>query len=319
VDQEQLFIYQNFEKIYFQLLRKEIEHQVDLVRFSANRFCLLNVPPWVKWQNYLHYLEDHYDQEVEADQDRTDYVARYVRLIAQDLGLEVNADNFSIVTLEDSGSWQQLQKQLSDREVAMLRSWIEDGRSFFIPQTRIGFIGSSTVNSLAQLAMAIVFAECSRQKRLPLLMPRDFVPLIWLEAVQYFGSKLINPKRKSDTLSDLKASLQARNPLDQGKEALRLALNQKMSELMHLSGSSRERELPRVRQKKSYQEAAQILGAILGEKMYHAYRRKLLSRQTLLGLLVKPLESDHFQAIYWEIIELIENFPEPFQSKVEKL
>src|SRR5205814_1278322 len=46
-----LFVFQNSEKIYFQLLKKEIEHQVDVVRRGGNQFCLLSVPPWVKWQN----------------------------------------------------------------------------------------------------------------------------------------------------------------------------------------------------------------------------------------------------------------------------
>jgi hypothetical protein len=113
--------------------------------------------------------------------------------------------------------------------------------------------------------------------------------------------------------------LQARNPLDRGKEALQLALNQKMIELLHLSGSRKGRELPKPRKLKAYQEAARILGGLLGEKLYHAYRRKLLSKTTLLGLLRKPLESEQFSNIYWEIIELIESFPEPFQSKSDKL
>ena len=92
-----------------------------------------------------------------------------------------------------------------------------------------------------------------------------------------------------------------------------------MLELLHLSGARKGRELLRPRKKKAYQEAARILGGMLGEKLYHAYRRKLLSKASLLGLLRKPIEAEGFSNIYWEIIELIENFPEPFRSKLEKM
>ncbi len=313
------FVFQNPEKIYFQLLKKEVEHQVDIVQFSKSRFGLLSVPPWVKWQNYLLYLEAHYDKSFDDDLDLTDYVAKYVKLISEDLGVKVSANHFSIASAKDRGAWAQIQKSLTEKEIEVVKSWIEDGRSFFVPHTGVGYLGRPSVNSAAQLAMAIVSASISGQKKIPSKFPGDFVRLIWLEAVQYFGSKLINPKRKTDTLADVKATLSARNPLDQGKEAMQLALSQKMLELLHLSQGRKERELLRPRKRKAYLEAARILGGMMGEKLYYAYRRKLLSKSSLLSLLKKPLDIDGFANIYWEILEVVESFPEPFQSKTDKM
>jgi uncharacterized iron-regulated protein len=313
------FVFQNPEKIYFQLLKKEIEHQVDVVELSKNRYCLVSVPPWVKWQNYLLYLESHYDRSFNDDLDLTDYVAKYIKLIGEDLGVPVKTDHFSIATANDQGAWAQMQKALSEKELEIVRSWIEDGRSFFLPEAGIGYLGRPSVNGAAQLAMAIVSASLSGQKKIPAKFPQDFVKMIWLEAVQYFGSKLINPKRKTNTLNDIKASLLARNPVDQGKEAMQLALSQKMLELLHLSQGRKERELLRPRKRKAYLEAARILGGIMGEKLYFAYRRKLLSKHSLLSLLKKPLDGEGFPHFYWEILEVVENFPEPFQSKTEKM
>jgi hypothetical protein len=319
VEKKSIFIFQNSEKIYFQLLKKEIEHQVDIVRLSENRFCLQNVPPWVKWQNYLTFLEMQYDRDLDDEIDLTDDVARYVKIIAQDLGISVRSDHFEIYGSEDAKSWDQLQKGLKSADIKFVRSWIEDGRSFWVPQTGVGFLARSSVNSVAQLAMSIVFAELSGQKKLLSLYPQDFLKLIWFEAVQYFGSKMINPKRKTSTLNDLKLELFAKNPVDKGREALQLALKQKMLELMHLSGSRKARESLGPAKLKAAQEAAKILGGMLGEKMYYAYRKKILSKANLVGILRKPIESPEFQNIYWEILEIIENFPEPFQSKAEKL
>jgi hypothetical protein len=175
------------------------------------------------------------------------------------------------------------------------------------------------VNSAAELAMAVVVAEISGQKKRPYRVPENFPGMIWQEAVQYFGSKLINPKRKTDTLGDIKAALASRHPGDQGREALQLALSQKMMELLFLSGSRRSTELSRTRGLRSSIEAARILGGILGEKMFHAYREQTLSKSVILGLLKKNPEAPNFSKVYWEMLELIENLPEPFQSKTEKL
>lgn len=317
--EKNLFIFQNSERIYFQLLKREIEHQVDIVRLTFNRFCLLSVPPWVKWQSYLMYLEQQDDREVGGEIDFTDDIARYIRVINEDLGVDTRTDHFTLVTANDPMGWEQLEKGLQEADLKIAKIWIEAGRSFFFPQLGVAYLGRPSVNSAAQLAMAIVFAHLNKQKNLHLKMPQDFQRLIWLEAVFYFGSKLINPKRKTDALNDIKAVLQARNPYDQGKEALQLALGQKMQELLHLSGNRKQVDLMKPRQKRAYLEAARILGGMMGEKIYHAYRKKLLSRDVLLSLFRKPVEAAEFTQIYWGLLEVIENFPEPFQSKTEKM
>lgn len=313
-----MYIYQNPEKIYFELLKKDIEHQVDIVKISDNKFCLLSVPPWVKWQNYLMYLESHYDKAFDDNLDLTDHIAKYVKLIGQDLGLNVPIDNFSVLTAEDSLALQKLKKSLNREELDSVRFYLENGKSFFHPESGIAYLGSYSVNSSANLAMAIVMAFLCGQKKMIAEFPRQFPHLIWLESICYFGTKLVNPKRKTDTMLDIKASLSARN-LDQGKEAMQLALSQKMLEMLHLSQGRRERELVRPRMRASYQEAARILGGILGEKLFFAYRKKLISKTTLLNLMRKPIESPQFANIYWEILEVVESFPEPFRSKKDKI
>lgn len=314
-----VYIYQNAERIYFQLLEKGSELEVDVVKLAKNKFCLMSVPPWVKWQNYLIYLEENFDLEMDDELDLTDSVAKFVSIIAEDLGVKVPVDHFSVSGPGESRFWHELQEKLSEESLALCEVLIETGRSFYWPETGIAYLARNSVNSAAELATAVVFSEISGQKRRPYKIPQEFSAMIWLEAVQYFGSKLINPKRKTDTLNDIKAALASRLPSDQGREALQLALSQKMMELLFLSGGRKQTELVRPRSLRSYMEAARILGGILGEKMFHAYRERTLSKSTILGLLKKNPENSHFSQVYWEILELIENLPEPFQSKNEKL
>lgn len=314
-----LYIFQNPEEIYFELLDREIEHQVDVVRLGQNKFALTSVPPWVKWQNYLVYLESQYDSVFDdEDTDLTDYVAKYVKVISSDLETTVSIDHFEVVTAQDVAALERLRSLSSEKEFKVLKYWIESGRSFFHPSSGIAYLGSRSVNSASHLAMGIVFSQINKLKKIPHHFPQKFHHLIWLEAAIYFGTKLINPKRKTDTLNDIKAALMVHGE-DEGRESMQLALSQKMLELLFLNAGRNQRELLRPRRFSSYLEAARILGGILGEKIFYGYRKKILNQKVLFQIFHKSLESTHFENNYWEILEIIDSVPEPFKSKREKM
>ena len=321
IEADSVSVFQNSEQIYFSLLEKGLELTVDVVRLNKGKYCILSVPPWVKWQNYLMFLEQAADFELgEEDRiDPTDQIAKYAEIIAQDLGVEINLNEFSVETAGQSQFWSRLKSQIGAKELGWYQTYIQSNRSFYLPQLKLGYLARFSVNHAAAIAASIVYSQISSWQIFPWRMPKDFLRLIWLETLQFFASKMINPKRKSDTVLDLRAALSSKLPDDQGREALQLALSQKMQELLYLIEGRRVRKLPQPKHKGSYIEAAQLLGGIMGEKLYHAYRNQLLSRKKLHLLLKKPIASAQFSEIYYEALKLIENFPEPFASKVEKL
>jgi uncharacterized iron-regulated protein len=316
---KQLVIFQNPDEIYFKLLSNEKDLSVDIVRLDNNTFCLSNVPPWVKWQNYLLYLEKNHDSNFKDDVDPTDYVGSYFDIISDELGIQGNRNAFSIETASNSSLWSRLSVKLGKSNLSLIESFIKQGRSIYIPSLQMGFLAQMSVNHAAGLAMNILYQQFSSSKQLVLLESADFYKLIWLETINYFGSKMINPKRKSDTLLDLKLAMSARAPHDSGKSAMQLALRQKLSELMLMSGS-KSKQAKYVPQKKTdYIEAARLLGGMLGEKLYYAYRNHILSTSNLKTLLSKKIEMYKSSSIYMELVELIESFPSSFDSKIEKL
>nr|BFD63095.1 hypothetical protein BdHM001_17760 [Bdellovibrio sp. HM001] len=323
-----LRVFQNSEKIYFQLLNKELESSTDLVRLSRNIFCLMSVPPWVKWQNYLMYLEQTYDLGLHDDDDDdedddlldyTDHVGRYVKIIADELGVAVSTSGLSVYTARDSAFWSQAREHYDTKKLRWIEMLIADESSFYLPEIGAAYLARGTVNHAASLAMHFVHAQISEEKQLYVDVPTDFLRLIWKEAVAYFGSKMINHKRKADTVADIKASLSVRGPSDIGKEALQLALAQKMHELMVITGVPGHRLQARPKKKWSYVLAATLLGGMMGERLFGGYRKKLVNPATLVSFLRKPLASPHFNVVYYEVLEVIESLPAPFLSKKEKL
>ncbi|MFS4460018.1 ChaN family lipoprotein [Bdellovibrio sp. HCB2-146] len=325
-----LRLFQNSEKIYFQLLKQEKEAHADLIRISRNIFCLMSVPPWVKWQNYLMYLEQAYDlglakglidedDEDEEFLDYSDHVGRYVKIISDELGHPVSLSGLSVYSTKDKSFWSQLKSVYDLRKLKWIEYLIAEEMSFYLPEAQIAYLARPTVNHAASLAMQYVHAQMSPQLKLASDMPNDFERLIWLEGISYFGSKIINHKRKTDTIADIKSSLSSKGPIDLGKEALQLALAQKMHELMAVTGSSRRKLQAKPKRKLSFVVAARLLGGILGERLYFGYHKKILSRQTVVGFLKKPVSSESFSVAYYEMLEVIEALPVPFHSKKEKL
>lgn len=315
-----LTVFQNSEKIFFRLLEKEQEVSVDVVRLSRDQFCLISVPPWVKWQNFLMYLEGHLDRELHGEAiEYTDHVGRYLSLLAQDFGEKALIHDFSIYTPEDEKFWSLMQKKFNTKQLRNFEALIQESKSFYVPELKIGYLARPTVNHAAQLAMAILHAQMCKWKESPLAGSDEFLKMIWLEAVQYFGTKMINPKRKTDTLQDIRAALASRYPQDLGQEALQLALHQKMRELLALTGQNSKWNTFRPRKAGSYREAARLLGGLLGEKLYTGLRKHMLSLSTLLNLFRKPVDGPDLAKFYFEIIELVEGLPDPFLSKSDKM
>jgi uncharacterized iron-regulated protein len=314
-------LFQNSEKIYFQLLEKEMESSVDVVELSKDSFCLLNVPPWVKWQNYLMYLEQTYDlglADEEEALDYTDHIGAYVKIIADEMGLSVASNDLSVYTAQDQSFWSQLQDHFSPKELACIEDLIEEETSFYLPSLGIGYLARPTVNHAATLAAKYVHAKASHRTKSFLRLPEDFLRQIWEEGMAYFLSKIINHKRKTDTVADLRLALSSRRG-EFAKEPLMLALSQKMSELMTMSNRPISRNIHRPKKKSSYLIASRLLGGMMGERIYSAYRKKVLSKATLNQILTKSQMEENFDAAYYEMMEIVESLPAPFRSKKERM
>ncbi|MBX3041301.1 MAG: ChaN family lipoprotein [Bdellovibrionaceae bacterium] len=312
-------IFQNVEEASFRLMKKGLDHQVDVVKFDRSSYVVLSVPPWVKWQNYLLWLDHTLDDELnEGVGDVTDSVARMVDWLKQELRLEVSTSHLTVYTAGDPDLWSRVRSSASTHERQWIEMLIEDGRSFYLSKAGWGYLARPSVNHAASLAMQFVHDQITGGSSLGFRFPEDFTRMIWIEAVAYFGSKIINPKRKSDTLFDIRSSLSSRRGNDRGQEALRLALSQKMVELMDAAGAKKITPF-RPKHKSSWIAAAHLLGALAGERLYHGYRKNLISASTVAAVLRKPLKHDGFDLIYREVLEMIEALPAPFRSKKEKL
>ncbi|MGE0764712.1 MAG: ChaN family lipoprotein [Bdellovibrionales bacterium] len=290
-----LTILQNSEHLYFRLAKHGQEHKVDVMRAKGGRFCVLGSPPWVKWQSYLMYLEQTYDRDIDAGgMDYTDYVASYAVFIARDLGVQASLEDMAVFTPDQINVWRQLQRGLKADEKRMARAMIKCDRSFLLPQTGVLFLSRASINHAATLAGQFLHANLGDRTKTAWSFPSQFEAQIWIEAIGFFCSKLINHKRKADQLADLKTQLVAADPKGRGKDVLRLALAQRLSEL---TGKPRKLNF-RPRRKEAYLEAARIVGHMLGDRLYQTVADKHMSMSEVVRLMQYDPTAAGFRDLY---------------------
>ena len=298
---EVVTILQDVEPLYLERARTRPAAHLEILRAPDNVFCHFVSPPWMKWQSYLMFLDHTYDQEITDELDYSDHVAGLVRVLADDLGVKISRARLQVFGPDSRGSARRLRKSLSAPLEKILRYYFEHDLSFLLPERDWLYLSRATVNHATGLAGLYVHAQLCGRTRALWNFPRDFTGLIWTEAVAFFFSKWINPRRKADTLESVRLQLAARHPRDQGRRVLALALDQRLSEVIY---SATARVRPR-RMKSppagAFIEASRVLGSMLGERLFENVRAGVISLPRLMTYLKINPEHPEFGEFYRRI------------------
>jgi uncharacterized iron-regulated protein len=306
---EVVALFQDVEKLYFQLAKSRKEGAVEFMKAPGDRYCMMVSPPWMKWQSYLMYLEQAYDRDLQEDLavDYTDHVASLIELLEGDLKADVPKSSIQVYCPSSKTSLSKLKVSLPKNMAKALVYHLEHDLSFYLPEREWLYLSRATINHASSLAGQYVHAHLSHRRRTLWRMPKDFLPLIWVEALGFFFSKWINPKRKAETLESIRMQLSARNPKDAGRKALLLALDHRLSEVVWVQTGRLRRTRFKARELSAYLEASRIVGSMLGERLFQKVRSRTISLAQLMSYLRVDVESREFTAFYWELVRRIEN------------
>jgi hypothetical protein len=304
-----LVVHQDVERLYFRLAERNREGGVDVMKAAKNRYCLMVSPPWMKWQSYLMFLEQAYDRDLQEDLaiDYTDHVASLIELLEADLKIQTKKGHIQVYCSNSKTSLSRLRLSLPPKQEKVLVHHLENDQSFFVPSRDWLYLSRPTINHASGLAGQYVHAHLCRRKRTLWDLPRDFLPLIWVEAVGFFFSKWINPKRKAETLESVRVQLAARHPKDRGRRALLLALDHRLSEVLWVRTGRLRRAQYKPGGSTAYLEAARIVGSMLGERLFQKVRSRTISLAKLMSYLKVSVDSREFGKFYWKLIREIEH------------
>lgn len=296
--------FQDAESLYFKLARRNREGHVDFLKASGNRYCFMVSPPWMKWQSYLMYLEQAYDRELQEDPnvDYTDHVAALIGLLENDLKIKTSRAHLQVFGPSSTRPMARLKASLPKRFLTALVYHLEHDLSFYIPDKQWLYLSRATINHASGLAGQFVHAHLCGRRKILWAMPEHFLALIWVEAIGFFFSKWINPKRKAETLDSIRLQLKAFDPEAQGRKALLLALDHRLSEVVFTQTGRLRRPQYKAREISAYLDASRIVGGMLGERLYQKVRSGSVPLRQLMSYLKIDVEGAKFKSQYWRII-----------------
>lgn len=308
VGQNAAVVYQNIEPLYFNLLEKGLEDNIDVVGISRGRYCLVDIPPWVLWQNFLFQMEKRGDLILSDEIDLNDQAAKIGSLLSSATGLKLNASRISVTPeWTDTHFLKDLKSKLG--YPTFLVDEFKRSGGAYLPEKDLIFISKLSVNVLASHVMAMLICQSLHLDKWDLDPQKDFEAYIWYFGWQYFGSKMINPKRKSQSVDELRKAMGAAKSRE--RLVLRLAVAQKAFELQGGVGLS-------LRPKLKANEcllSARMLGNLFGENLFRKYRGTHGS-QIIKALLSRDFRKKTFRDFYYEIMEEFASLQEPQRERL---
>lgn len=289
-------LYQNSESIYWQLAKKGREDQVNAVQISKTEFCRMHTPPIICQQSYLNWLEHEEGALDFADAKQT--FLGYVGQIAQFLGIKLNGseDEVEVFTCGDLSFLRRLRetKAFSPRELKEIKRQILRSESYTIPKKKYVYLANVSVNHAAEEASHTLKFLCSGEE-FPRPMQDAFYANILHEALGFFGSKIVNSKRKCLRPAGAKQLVHYLDDADSIGERI---LDYKISQLF-LEHEARAKKGESFHANKIaplsvdlFMGVTHAIGYYLGEQMFYGLLQHKLTKKNVKDLFEDPLEED---------------------------
>jgi len=291
---DRVIVYQNAEEIYWQLAREGRE-EVEVVKVRPGEYCVNNTPPLVQQLSYLHWI--HFDEELieYSELDRTvrsliGDLARYLNLrpgsAAKRVKVLMPADLDLAQILSDAG--------VSDAEKMHVLRQAENQESICLPSLELIYLATLSVNHAAEESAHYLKHVVSGGREPE--DPRDqFYFMVLNEACAFFGSKVINPKRKADHTGRLRtmvAKARKKDRADPEDLAAKFALNHIRWERGEKRRSGGIAGAEHLADPAVFNAAAHFLGYILGDRLYYGLTDGLVPKALIRDLFKAPLDGE---------------------------
>ncbi|HKY62454.1 MAG TPA: ChaN family lipoprotein [bacterium] len=313
---KELFIYQNSEKIYWQLAEDHLEDKIELVRLDGKSFCLMNTPPIVWQQSYLNWLENE-EGEIDYQDPKHSFLDLSER-IAKFLGLKLPKakDEVEVFTCGDLSFLERLKEDpdFSPQEKRMIRRQVQLSESYYIPKHKWVYLANVSMNHAAEEASHFI-RHLVAGDEFPRSAGDAFYANALHEAIGFFGSKIINQKRKCMRVEDFESLIgyfkNVRVPRDRTFE-LEVAHTVLEAKKLEKKGVPVANPEALFKRHELFFGVTHALGYMLGELLYHAMVQGKFTKREILRLFRDPFreEGAPFKA-YSKLVKKFKNTPLP--------
>jgi uncharacterized iron-regulated protein len=327
-------VFQNSDEIYWKLLDENVAHKVDVVKVSSRAYCVLSSTPWIKWQSYQSWIDEQGGLLTDKEEETFGYyelpdffhdILDFAQNIQVFLQEEVKSiDDFEVYTALDTKVMDKIEQYFQSVEAPkksiqkLIEAELIENRSILIPDLSVIYLLDFSQTRAAEKAAQWVSSKMTDQL---CVYGKDFDEkelfyrlVIW-EAIGYFGSKIVNPKRKCDQYKDFERLLERM----EGKKTTGLKRDEKIVAQEVLK--HRDYELSKLESEDHIQPprkifllkpklffmCAQSIGEILGDQLYSKVVANRVSLKVVNKLFTSLSQHHPAQKMYWELASQIKS------------
>jgi hypothetical protein len=220
--------------------------------------------------------------------------------------------------------------RFSAREISTIERHVRSAESYFIPRAKIIYLADLTVHRAAEEATHFIHAVRSGLGARPMRRSaRDaFYVEALAEALGFFGSRVIDPKRTCLSFPDLRdlrsaagsgSSKEERMAENRLRETARLALAHRAAEERHLSGKHFSPPAGLfLRFRRLASNVAHVLGYILGDKLHVALTAGRIEKALVRELFLDSLPPGRAEARYRALVQALEGVDHGVRAGCER-
>lgn len=206
-----VILYQNGDAIYWDLAKSKKEDKVHVVRINKDSFCRMHTAPIISQQSYLNWLE--HEEGLLDFSDAKHTFLQFLEQMAFFLGISLGSEkeNIEVFTCGDLTFLDRLKKSKKFKKARFreIKRQILCSQSYYLPEMKYVYIAKVSINHLAEEASHVLKHLVSGDES-PRRMQDAFYANVLNEALGFFGSKIINPKRKCARPVDFKNLIKTR-------------------------------------------------------------------------------------------------------------
>ncbi|SES72687.1 ChaN family lipoprotein [Stigmatella erecta] len=294
-----LVVYQNCEGVYWRLAREGRAGAVEAVELPDGSLCLLNASPVVCQQSFLDYLEAEAGDAPLRERSAAERFREMAGLIARLAGVQVGRalDAVEVATAADGDVLARIQQRgrFTQAELGQLRRHMLSRESSYIPRARTAYLASLSLNHAAEEAAHFV-RHCAVGDAMEAARRASdaFYARCLEEALGFFGSKLVNPRRGCAGLAEWARRFGESRGVDRQVAAFVLAHKAAESE-----GPDEAVKLLPLRRDRLFHGVSHALGYLLGEALYRAFDSGQVEKAEIRALFRDPLPDPRSTYFHW--------------------
>lgn len=287
---ERVIVYQNSEEIYWQLARARREG-VEVVKVSPESYCVNNTPPLVQQLSYLHWVQ--FDHELLEYPEIKSTVKSLMRNLGRflDLPFTEAVDRVRVYMPGDLDLLTNLDEgPLPHADKERILSQVEAEESACIPSLGAIYLATLSVNHAAEESAHYLRHSVCRGSNPE--CPKDlFYYQVINEALGFFSSKVINPKRKADHIGKLRQIVASARKRRGRQTPMERAAHFALDHLALEAGRKRPRpSIMALSRPAVFNAASRLLGYILGDRLYYGLTSGAISKMAIREIFLNPLD-----------------------------